>query len=104
MNHVQSSLCESAAEEAQIGEPNPGVGTGDGGFEVLGQASAAAEPGEGAFDHPTPRQELEAFDAGWALDDLDRPRPAIGDGLSQLRAAIDAVGKDIGQVREKPAQ
>src|SRR5438105_2875680 len=79
---------EPAGEEAHVGEQHPGGGAGDGGLKVLGEAAAAAEPGEAAFDHPAPRQQLEAFDAGRALDNFDGPRTAIGNRLLQLRAAI----------------
>ncbi len=37
------------------GDHDPGLGAGDGGFEVLGQASVAVEPGQRALDeghHP----------------------------------------------------
>ena len=64
------------------------------GFEVHCQASAASEPGKGALDHASSGQRLEAFDAGWAFDDPDRPGAAIGDGLLQLAAAVDAVRDD----------
>src|SRR6266567_7836283 len=100
MGHAGSVSCESAGEQSHVGEEEPCGSAGDGGFEVLGQASAAPEPGEGTLDHPAPRQQLEAFDARWALDNLDRPRAAIGDGGLQLRAKIDTVGEDMRQVGE----
>ena len=90
---------EDSEDSVGSGKSKPG-GTGGGCFEVLGEASAAAEPGEAALDHPPPGQELEAFDTGRALDDLDRPGAAIGNRLLQLRAAIDAVGEDMGQLGE----
>src|SRR5437870_4135136 len=46
-------LCETAGEEADAGDQDPGLGAGDGRLEVLGQAAVAAEPGESAFDHPS---------------------------------------------------
>src|SRR3954463_10572760 len=73
-------------------------------FEVFGEAAASAEPGEGSLNHPASRQELEAFDAGWPLDDLDGPRPAMGERVSKLFAAIDAVGKDMPQLGKALAQ
>src|SRR5436190_16881072 len=100
MNHAGSECCEAAGEQAEVGEKDPGGGAGDGRFEVFGQAPAAAEPGEGALDHPSSRQELEAFDPRRTLDDFDRPGAAIGDCLSQLRAAINAIGENMSQVRE----
>jgi hypothetical protein len=82
----------------------PGRGAGDGGLEVLGEAAAAAKPGEATLDHPSPRQELEAFDRWRAGDDLDGPGAAVRDRVVQLRAAVDAVGKDMVQLRESLAQ
>lgn len=38
---------------------------------ALPPAAAAAEPGEGPFDHPAARQHSEAFGDVGALDDLD---------------------------------
>src|SRR5215207_8470535 len=66
--------------------------------------SAAAEPGETALDHPTPGQQLKAFDASRPLDDFDRPRAAIGDGILQLGAAIDAIGEDVLQLGKAAPQ
>src|SRR5271170_3660906 len=104
MNWSRSVICEAAGEEPQVGEQDPGCRAGDGRLEVLGETPAAAEPGEGAFDHPSPGQQLEAFDASRTLDDLDRPRAAIGDRCEQLRAAIDAIGEDMAQLGEAAAQ
>ena len=95
---------QATGEEAEIGEVNPGGAAGDGGFEVFGETPRAAEPGEAALDHPAPGQQLKAFDAGGPLDDLDRPGAAIGDGVLQLRAAIDAVGEDMPQLGEAAPQ
>lgn len=54
-----------------MGEEQPGGCAGDGRLEVLGEASAASQPGKGALDDPSPGQELEAIDARRALDALD---------------------------------
>ena len=40
-------------------------------FEILGQATAAIEPSEGAFDNPTSRQKLKPFSPIGAFDDFD---------------------------------
>ena len=37
---------------------------------VLGQSAAAVEPGDGAFDHPTPGLDDEALHPIGSLDDL----------------------------------
>ena len=100
MKHDGSGSCKSAGEEPEVGQEHPGSGAGDGGLEVLGETSAAAEPSQAALHHPSPGQELEAFDAWRALDDFDRPRSAIGEGVEQLFAAIDPVGEDMVQLGE----
>ena len=69
----------------------------DGGFVVFRQPAAAPEPGKGALDDPSAGLELEAFGAGRALDDLDRPGAKVGQGAEQLRAAIHTVGQDVAQ-------
>ena len=73
-------------------------------FEVFGETSTSAEPCECAFDDPAPGQELEAFDAGWPLDDLDCPGAAVGNCIDELFAAINPVGKDVPQLWEAIAQ
>lgn len=47
-----------------MGDEDPGDGGGDGGFEVLGQPSASAEPGEGSLYDPAAGDHLEAFSLG----------------------------------------
>jgi hypothetical protein len=42
-------------------------------LEVLGEAAAAAEPGEGALDEPATREDDEARGALGMSDDLERP-------------------------------
>src|SRR3977135_2337440 len=97
---LHSSTCEAAGEQSKVGQQHPGCGAGDGRLEVLGETAATAEPGKGTLDHPSPGQELEAFDAGRALDDLDRPGATIGDRALQLRTAINPVGEDMAQARD----
>src|SRR6266446_7338127 len=104
MNALGSSPCEAAGQQAQIGEKEPGCGAGNGGLEVLGETAAAAQPGKGALNDPSPGQELEAFDARRTLDDLDGPWAAIVDGGAQLGAAVDAVGEDVAQPGKASAQ
>src|SRR5262245_49562366 len=93
-------VCEPSRQEPEMGDEEPGGGAGDGSLEILSEAPTAAEPGERAFDHPPPRQELEAFDASRTLDDFDRPRSAMRERAGQLIAAIDAIGKDVAELGE----
>src|SRR6476620_8085547 len=95
MKQVRSGSCEPAGEKAQIGEQHPSGGAGGGGLKIFGEAAAAAEPGESTLHHPAPWQQLKTFNTRRALDDLDRPRAAIGDRGAQLFAAVDAIGKDM---------
>ena len=55
-----------------MGDEDPGFGGSDGALEVLGQPSAASEPCEGPLDHPSARQNLEAFGLVGSFDDLQR--------------------------------
>src|SRR6266545_6530630 len=104
MSHDRSGPCQPAGEQAQVGEKEPGGGAGGAGLEVFGEPPAAAEPGEAALDHPSPGQELETFDPGRALDNLDCPGAAIGDSALQLLAAVDPIGEDMAQPGEGLAQ
>ena len=88
--------CESAQEEADDGELEEGERDSSSMLEVLGEAPAAAEPGEGALDDPALGQELEAVRIGTQrLHDLERP---VGDGgklFGHDWPAITAVGHDV---------
>lgn len=62
-------------------------------FEVLAEAAASTDPGEGPFDDPALGQEDEAVPVG-ALDDFELPRPGFGDNPRHLRPLVAAVGID----------
>jgi hypothetical protein len=49
------------------GDQRPGNGTGDGRFEILRQSTAAAEPCESSFDHPSARQNFEPLRGGGSV-------------------------------------
>ena len=83
-----------------MGDEEPCGFGGSRSFEVLGEAAASAKPGEGAFDDPAPRQKLEAFDALRSLNDLNRPRSAMGERGYELIAAVNPIGKDMAQLGE----
>ena len=68
-----SGPCEASGEQANAGDHEPGLGAGDGFLEVLGEASVASEPGEGAFDDPAFGFRLEDTDPLGTSDDLDGP-------------------------------
>ena len=85
------------------GEKEPSGFTGCGAFEVFGEPSVTAKPGEGTLDDPSSRQELEAFDAVRSFDDLDRPWPTMSERLFQLVATVDAIREDVLQFGEPTA-
>src|SRR3954466_15037243 len=74
----------------------PGNLGGSGSFEVFGETSTSAEPRERALDDPASGQELESFDPGRSLDDLDGPW--AGERIDELFAAINPVGEDMPQL------
>ena len=62
-------------------------------FPVLGQSAAAVEPGDGAFDHPTPGLDDEALHPIGSLDDLGLEiGQDAGQGAVKDRPLIGAVG------------
>ena len=63
-----------------MGDEDPGHGAGDGCLEILGEAAASAEPGEGALDDPAAGQHLETVGGIGSLDDFDRPPADFGEG------------------------
>src|ERR687891_100539 len=65
--------CDEAGEAADVGDECPGGRAFDRALEILGEAPAASEPGEGALDHPAPRQDDEALGGLGAFDDFQGP-------------------------------
>ena len=78
-----------------MGDVDPCFSGGDGFLPVLCQTAAAPEPGEGAFDHPSAREDLEALRRVGALDDLQRPVADPVEGAAQFRPGIAAVREDM---------
>lgn len=74
-------------------------------LKVLCQAPASIEPGERPFDHPSPRQHLEALRVVRSLDDVDgKLRHHLCDSLAELCALIACVGKQLDQEWILPEQ
>jgi hypothetical protein len=96
-----SGSCEPAEHEADHRKIDEGRGNAYQALEVLGEASAAAEPCEGAFDDPALGQDLERRVVG-AANDLEAPRPVGYDGLFGVFAAIGGIGDDADQTRAFP--
>ena len=64
----------------------------------LCEAAVATEPCKGAFDHPSLRLGLEGPHTLRPGAHLDGPRAEIRDGIEQLGATVDAIGKDVPQM------
>ena len=62
-------------------------------LEILGETSAAADPGKGALDDPAFGQNDEAMQLA-AFDDLKFPGPGLGDGGGGFRRLISGIGED----------
>ncbi len=97
MNRVFSGSCETAREELDAGEEDPGLGGLDGRLEVLGQPPVSIEPGERALDDPSAGQELEARHARGTVDDLQRPAADPLQCALELGPGMGAVGEDVAQ-------
>jgi hypothetical protein len=97
---------QSPEHEADHGEADEGGGGSSISLEILGEATAPADPGEGALDDPALGQDLEARE-GWAFDDFDLPNSRARDGAGHLRASVAAVridALDEGEQPTRPAQ
>src|SRR3546814_19133811 len=95
-----TTLFRSASEELYRGDEEPCGCRCDGLFEVLGEATVAAQPCEGPLDHPAAGQHLEAFRRAGPLDDFNRPFADLAQRLPELVASIAAIGEDMAQPRE----
>ena len=84
---------QAAQHDADHGEAEEG---GDGSrvpLEVAGEAAVAADPGKGALDDPSLRQDDETMGIA-ALDDLQAPAAGPGDEFGHLRPLVAGIGKD----------
>jgi hypothetical protein len=74
-------------------------------FPILGQATAAIEPGDGALDNPAFGQDEETLGLVGAFDDFDvEPAQRPGRGVLELRPLITAIGIELAQEREPAEQ
>src|SRR5690242_5209097 len=80
-------------EQLDTGDEEPGLRTFEGSLEVFCQAAIAVEPGDGALDHPSPRQALEAFGGSGTPDDLKNPGAEPGQRHFELAASIGGMAK-----------
>jgi hypothetical protein len=63
--------------------------------EVFREAPVAVEPSEGALDHPSPGQHLEALGLIGSFDDLDFPLADELERALELLARITAIGEHV---------
>ena len=93
-------ITKFSEHEADRGETQECQGIAGEVFKVLGQSPASVEPGEGAFDNPTPWQNLEAFGVIRPFDNFDlEVRKRFGQSLLKDRPLISAIGEELLQKR-----
>ena len=80
-----------------MGKEEPCGGAGNGCLEILCEAPASAEPGEGSLSHPASRQEFEPAGGVGALDDLYGPFADFGEASVEFGTGIAAVGEHVPQ-------
>src|SRR5271165_2924330 len=91
--------------EADGGEAQEGERLAVEAFPILGQSSAAAEPGQAAFDDPALGQDDEAFDLIRSFDDFDvEARQNAFHRALELRPLVAGVGIELDQEREGAEQ
>ena len=84
-------------EQTDMGKQEPCGDAGNGGFEILSEAPTSAEPGEGSFYHPAPRQEFEPAGGAGTLDDLYGPFTDFGEASVEFRTGIAVIGEYVPQ-------
>ena len=92
-----SVACDFSCEQADLGEEEPCGGAGNGGLEILCNAQASAEAGEGSFHDPASRQQFEPAGGVGALDDLYGPFADFGEAPIEFGTGIAAIGKHMPQ-------
>src|SRR5947207_2362020 len=87
-------VCRDPPEhDADHGEADEGGSFASVTFEVLGESTAVADPGEGPFDDPALGQDNKAVQIG-ALDDVQPPRTGLGDHLGHFRRLVATISVD----------
>ena len=90
---------EAPVDASDMGEEAPCLGAFDGFLPILGEPSAAPEPGEGTLEDPAAWQNLKAFCHIGTFDDLDRPAPDADQGGAQFGPGIAAIGENVAKFR-----
>src|SRR5262245_7268686 len=94
---------ETAGEHSDAGDHDPCLGAEDCLLEVFGKTTISPEPSECSLDHPTSWLGLEGADTLAARDNFDCPWSDVRDRVEQLGATVDAIGKQVPQPGEPPA-
>ena len=85
--------CDPTQHEADHGEAKERQCHRGEVLEVLGEAAAAAQPAEGAFDDPPLGQHHEPLGGIGALDDFQVPRPELANRRCGGGPLVAAVGE-----------
>jgi len=84
-----------------MGDQRPRFGAADGCLTVLGQAAASAERGEGPFNYPPARQNVETLSGIGPPYDLDPPVALASQNVAQRRPGVAAVVEHMGAANPK---
>ena len=83
----------------EMGDDHSAFRAAGGGLPVFGEPETPSQPGEGAFNYPTPGWHFEALGSVGPLEDLDSPLADPSEGGAQLDDEADhqaeCVGDDV---------
>ena len=94
---------QAAEHDADHGETDEGGGGSRVALEVARETAVAADPRQSPLDDPAFWQDDEAVQLV-ALDDLQPPSAALGDGGRRLRSLVAGIGEDALDEREEAAR
>jgi hypothetical protein len=84
-------MYDATQQDDDGGDVEEGIGGGDGGLEVLGEAAVASDPSEEALDHPAAGMNDEADLILWLAHDLDTKRGGVGDAIAGIATVHEGV-------------
>lgn len=95
-----TEACNSAGDLDDRGDEKPDGGAFDGSFEVFGEATATVQPWDCPLDHPSCRQQFEAFGNIGSADNFQGPCADFGERGAQFVPGISPNGENVAQPRE----